>query len=60
MIRAVRDLREDMAKLPIKTASEDVNFFASIMISHGGYHNKYIQELFQSARLASERFQEER
>jgi len=60
MRRAVGDIREGMEKLRAKTASEDDNAFASIMIGHGGKHNKYIQELFQSARLASERFQEER
>ena len=42
--RAVRDIREGLEKLRAKTASEDVNAFASIMIGHGGNHNKYIQE----------------
>ena len=60
MRRAVGDIREGMEKLRAKTAREDGNVFASIMIGHGGNHNKYIQELFQSALLASERFQEER
>ena len=60
MRRAVGDIREGLKKLRAKTASEDGNAFAPIMIGHGGNHNKYIQELFQSTQLASERFQEER